>query len=505
MSASRCGRIVAPVLLALILTGFFYPDQWESSFVKTADKNKLKYIPDDKGNIIPDFSAVGYYRGDKPLPDIPVVTTLSPTDNAKNAIQSAIDELSKRPLDPNGFRGAILLKKGRYEIPGNINIRASGIVLRGEGTETKLIATGNVQQPLISVNGNGSLSEVRGSRIKITDKYVPVGAFSFNVASAAGLKPGDAIVIFRPGTEQWIRDIRMDQIEANPNTVQWKPQEYDLHFERTITSIKGNRITIDNPIVMGMEEQYGGGEIYRYTFEGRIQHVGVENIYCESAYTSDTAEDHAWDAVRFNRVENGWIRNVTARYFGYSCVNLGWLTKFITVKDCFSFDPKSKITGSRRYSFNNDGQLNLFINCQAADGRHDFVTGARVLGPNVFYNCKAVQAHADIGPHHRWAVGTLYDNIVTDGEINVQDRGNWGTGHGWAGVTQILWNCTAKRAAVQNPWASGKNYCIGLNGAKASGRLSGRPDGEWEGQNKPGLHPASLYMAQLKASGKTLQ
>jgi hypothetical protein len=114
------------------------------------------------------------------------------------------------------------------------------------------------------------------------------------------------------------------------------------------------------------------------------------------------------------------------------------------------------ITGGRRYSFSNNGQCNLFTNCHTTEGRHDYVTGSKTLGPNVFYNCTAKKTHADIGPHHRWAVGTLYDNIVTDGEINVQDRGNWGSGHGWAGVTQVLWNCTVKRAAVQSPWASGK-------------------------------------------------
>lgn len=81
-----------------------------------------------------------------------------------------------------------------------------------------------------------------------------------------------------------------------------------------------------------------------------------------------------------------------------------------------------------------------------------------------FYNCTAFQTYADIGPHHRWAVGTLYDNIITDGEINVQDRGQMGSGHGWAGVTQVLWNCRAKRAAVQNPWTSGNNYNIGMKG-----------------------------------------
>src|SRR5690606_18712876 len=118
--------------------------------------------------------------------------------------------------------------------------------------------------------------------------------------------------------------------------------------------------------------------------------------------------------------------------------------------------------GGRRYSFSVNGQLNLVKNCETKEGRHDYVTGAKTLGPNVFYNCKATNAWSDSGPHHRWSVGTLYDNIKTDGDINVHDRGNWGTGHGWSGTTQVFWNCEAKKMAVQNPWVSGKNYAIGI-------------------------------------------
>jgi len=485
--------------IALISASAFIPAQnWESSFVKLGKNGKLIYTSDAQGNVIPDFSRVGFYKGDKPIPNIPVVSTVEPSSNSLQTIQSAIDALAAKPIGSNGFRGVILLKKGIYEIPSSINIKASGIILRGEGEATKLIATGNTQYTLISVNGNGSPKELPG-RIKISDAYVPAGATSFNIESTGGFKTGDKIIVHRPATENWIHDIKMDQIETREGTKQWTTAEYALQFERVITNIKGKRIYIDNPIVMAMDAKYGGGEVYPYSFEGRITHVGIENLSCESTYSSDTAEDHAWDAIRFNRIENGWIRNVTSRYFGYSCINLGQYAKFITVMDSRCYDAKSKIEGSRRYSFNNDGQMNLFMNCETTDGRHDYVTGAKVAGPNVFYNCKASRTHADIGPHHRWSAGTLYDNIVTDGEINVQDRGNWGTGHGWSGVTQVIWNCTAKRAAIQSPWASGKNYCIGLQGEKYEGRLKGRPDAEWEGRNRDGLNPKSLYLAQLDA------
>jgi hypothetical protein len=491
-------------LSGILLSVSFKPSEnWQSKFVKLNKDGSLKYIPDEKGNTFPDFSLVGYYSGDKTIPDVAVVKTISPKEgNGEETIQSAIDEVAKRTPDKNGFRGAILLKKGSYKISGTVKIETSGIILRGEGNETKLIATDTMQRALINVSGKGSVQEIPNTRTKITDGYVPVGAKLFTVASAQGFKVGDKIIVYRPGTEQWIHDLEMDQIEERNGTKQWKPAEYNLSFERVITKIEGNKIFIDNPIVLAMESKYGGGEIFKYSFDGRINNVGIENLYCESEYLTDTSENHSWDAVQIDKIENGWVRNVTAKYFAYACVHLDPWAKNISVLDCYCSDHKSVITGGRRYSFCNEGQQNLFMNCHAADGRHDFVTQARTCGPNVFYNCDTKRTHADIGPHHRWSSGTLYDNIITDGEINIQDRGNYGSGHGWVGVTQILWNCTAKKVTVQSPWVNGKNYCIGLKGDKVAGRFKDRPDGEWEGQNKEGLQPVSLYIAQLNSRKK---
>ena len=475
---------------------------WESKFVKQLPDGSLQYTPDEKGNTIPDFSAVGFYHGDKNIPSVAVVTSISPSENAMQEIQAAIDKLSMQQPDSNGYRGAILLKRGVYNIPGSLFIKASGIVLRGEGnTEdgTKLIATAPSQKPLIDVSGTGNPKEVNRTRVAITDAYVPTGSFSFNVEDASKYAKGDKVMIYQPANDQLITDLRMDQIVERPGTKQWKADQYALSFQREVVSVKGNTITLDNPVMLAIDSKYGGGYLYKYTFDGRIQHIGIENIYCESPASSDTAEDHAWDAVSFERVENGWITQVTARYFAYSCANLGGLSKNITVSNSRCFDHKGKITGGRRYSFNNDGQQNLVINCTTSDGRHDYVTGAKTLGPNVFSNSSSDKTHADIGPHHRWAVGTLYDNITTDGEINVQDRGNYGSGHGWAGVTQVLWNCKVKAAAVQNPWVAGKNYSIGTIGQQAEGRFKDRLPGEWEGLNRSGLQPPSLYKAQLEA------
>ncbi|MGE9312568.1 hypothetical protein ACLOAU_13050 [Niabella sp. CJ426] len=492
------------IFLALAITSFTWKE-WHSKLVELKPDGRLVYKPDSKGNILPDFSRVGYETGNVAIPEIPVARTIEPGPQAADQIQQAIDELAGKPLNKLGFRGAIVLKKGRYSIKDQIKINASGIVLRGEGTGTTLIAEGTDKRPLIQVLGEGSIKEIKGTRTSVRTEYVPVGSFSIPVVSTAGFKKGDRIILEWNATEQWINDLKMNRIVERPGTLQWQVKEYRFQFQREVTGINGNNLIIDNPVVMEMDTKYCSAFIYKYDFNGRIRNIGVEHLNCESAYTADTSEDHSWNAISFDKVEHGWVRNVDARYFAFSCVNLGRFSKNISVLNCSASDHKSIITGGRRYSFNNDGQQNLFINCVAKDGRHDYVTGARVCGPNVFYNCKASNTHADIGPHHRWAMGTLYDNIETTGEMNVRDRGNWGSGHGWPGVNQIFWNCTARTIVVESPWVSGKNYAIGIKGKKVPGRLEGRPDGEWEGHEQDGLQPSSLYQAQLKARQLSLK
>jgi hypothetical protein len=59
------------------------------------------------------------YAGDKDIPDVSVVKIIEPAaeGTSEAIIQSAIDEVSKKPFNKDGFRGTILLKKGTYKIP----------------------------------------------------------------------------------------------------------------------------------------------------------------------------------------------------------------------------------------------------------------------------------------------------------------------------------------------------------------------------------------------------
>jgi hypothetical protein len=79
------------------------------------------------GNQVPDFSYVGYYKGEKEIPKIPIVKTIEPVegDNRRH-IQKAIREIQNLEPNADGIRGGLLLKAGEYKVSDQLNVRKSG-------------------------------------------------------------------------------------------------------------------------------------------------------------------------------------------------------------------------------------------------------------------------------------------------------------------------------------------------------------------------------------------
>ena len=268
-------------------------DSPQSSWVYYGADGTLQYRATASGDTIPDFSSVGYMQGKQLIPTVAVKETLAPDGAADDTarIQAAIDAVSAMPLDSNGFRGAVLLTAGTFNIAGQLRISASGVVIRGTGqgpTGTELYDVGTTMRDLILAQPSTDYQyrEVSGTRQQVTDTYVPVGATSFDVASTAGYHVGDKIIVNRPSTAAWITAIGMDASQMG--TEAWTPSSSFIQQDRTITAINGNRITIDIPIGTSMDQNngFGGGSIFKYT-AGRISNVGVEDIRFDSHYVSD--------------------------------------------------------------------------------------------------------------------------------------------------------------------------------------------------------------------------
>ena len=483
-------------LTIVVLQGNSYAQT--SSLVSIGTNGKLVYTPDSKGNIVPDFSGVGYMNSESPIPTVAVVTTVSPLsgDNSLN-VQSAIDAVSNLPLDNNGFRGAILFKSGTYQINTAITIKASGIVLRGEGFDgagTNFVATKTSQYNLFNFVRTSGTASISYTIKAITDSYVPIGTKQVTVASGHTFVVGDAVFVHRIPNDAWISLLGMNLLTSilpkDPTTTDWKADAYDMYSQRKVTAVNGDVITLDAPIMDIIDPVYSTGELVKFT-DNRIQKCGIENMRISSNYVSETDELHGWEAISFANIINAWARNIEVYYFGYSAVHITSTASWITVDSCKMLDAKSIITGGRRYSFNVDGQRNLIQNCTTRNGRHDYVDGSRTCGPNVFYNNTSTIQKSDIGPHHRWSTGILFDNIVSNGSQDVQNRLDSGSGHGWSGGQIMFWNCTAGKMIVQDPPGDQRNWAIGCKSSVITNK------GDWNTELLGTIESKGTFIAAI--------
>ncbi|MEO8885312.1 MAG: hypothetical protein ABI367_04555 [Mucilaginibacter sp.] len=499
-----------------------------TSLVYPGVDGKLVYVADSLGNKIPDFSNAGYRGGGSAIPYIPNKVTVWPVagDNSDN-VQAAIDKVSAMPLDASGFRGAVLLKMGFYPLDKPLYIKASGVILRGEGMSeigtilygktVKPRPTGRAARPaLINISGDKGIAVQEATKQTITTNYVPVGARSFNVASAKTFKVGDKVLVRRYGNQDWIKFIGEDSVSAGRN--RWRP--FTITYDRVITDVKGNTITVDAPIFTAVETRWGGGDVVKYDDE-RIENVAVENLrgiseydptvrttkygnmdrpdnvtaaeYNGEEYFSD--ENHYSNFINFSNSKNGWVRNMTAMHFVSSVVQVNAGSKWITVQDCQSWEPVSVRAGGRRFIYHVLGQLTLVQRCFSQKGRHNFVLQQSEASGNVFLDCTAVNPYSTSEPHNHWVNGVLYDNVKAPLTARY-----WDYIIGWAGANIVFWNCEGDFLIQSPPGA--KNYSFGHIGTasviynKPLQDLT-KPRGFIESLDKH-VTPRSLYLTQLK-------
>ncbi len=458
---------------------------------------RLIYGTQADGDRIPDFSMVGYKNGSVALPNtsggasVPVKATVNPGAagvDMTSTIQQAINNVSGLTPDANGFKGAVLLTAGNYPISGTLNINSSGVVLMGVGdsstTGTRLEATGTATRFLIEVDGSGSRS-TSGSTYTISDSYVPVGATSFHVTSTSSLAVGDSILITRPSPQNWIDDIGMNLLD-----MPWTPGSKNINWERTVTAIDTvtKTVTIDIPLTNSLDAQYGGGTFKHYSYSGRINQVGVSDMYMYSDSTGAGDLAHATGSIDMDRTINGWVHNVTSDGFAVNQIVFSGGTKFCTIDDAVIQNTTvSSQAPPAGLSFN--GQMCLANNIVYHGVYHAFAVGATVPGPMVFMNMTADGLLSESGPHQRWSTGGLIENFsVPTEDIQVTNRGNSGSGHGWAGANWVTWNSTAKTLDIASP-PTAQNWVIGSKGTQKGAAI-------YDSYGTP-VSLSSLYSKQL--------
>ncbi|HWJ90802.1 MAG TPA: hypothetical protein VNR87_06805 [Flavisolibacter sp.] len=471
-----------------------------SIWVHTGPDGKLVYKSTDRGDKIMDFSSAGFMGGGIAFPDPPVVITLAPVagDNSM-LIQQAIDQVSSMKMI-NGYRGTILLKPGVYDCSQTLKIEASGVVLRGSGsrpTGTIINMTGGPHNG-ISIKGNVR-SQTVSDPVAITDHYVPSGTSAFSVSSAAGFKAGDSIRIVKPVTESWIRFMGMDHLVRDGKNQTWISG--DIPVERTIKSISGNKIMVDIPLTDNYDATYldpAGTQVVKVASVGEISRIGIEELRIVAPAQSLTINESHHRAFSISGSSDCWAKNIEI----FNTVNSVSVTgRRITIDHVNITHEKPTIGAAKPADLNGSGPQILFNQCNiSGDNLFFFATGAKVSGPVVLLNC-TFNGNGWVQPHQRWATGVLIDNChVPNGGIDFMNRGEMGSGHGWAIGWSVAWNCTARSFLNQQP-PGAANWVIGSVGEKQRKAMPFDsvpllPEGIYDAHGTY-VRPGSLYLAQL--------
>ncbi len=469
----------------------------KESPIHITSERKLEYKIQPNGDRVPDYSYCGYMASESKLPNVPVKLIIPKTEaDATPLIQSAINYVSGLPMDKNGFRGAILLSNGTYKINESLLISASGVVLRGSGSGkngTVLLATGTNRETLIRVAGKNNRSVSHS--IPLENKYFPVNTSVLTFSKSHSFKIGDKVIVNRPSTKEWIESIGANRIGiyVDYTLTKWEAGDFDMNWDRTIVDVTSNTITIDAPITNGIDPKYGGGTVSSYEWDGRISHVGVENLKCVSAFDASNKKDenHRWMAITIENSTDSWVRRIIAENFVSSAVAVWETAKRITVEDCKSLNPVGEIGNYRRYSFQTLGQQVLFQRCYAEYGYHTFSVGFTTPGPNAFVQCYSYMPYNFSGAIGGWSSGILFDKMTVDGgNISFDYRDVDGQGAGWSAANSFCWQGRAAQIHLSAP-PEAQNWAYGS-------WAQGYGNGHHELQHTF-IKPESLYYAQLEA------
>ncbi len=496
-----------PLCLVTLLMSVHALLAQQSQWVHPGAKGHLVYFRDKNGVTIPDYSFAGYHSGGVALPTVPAQINILPTgadDTA--AIQQAIDSVSARPLDAKGFRGAVQLAPSVFHCSAALVIAASGVVLRGAGSDadheaTSINLTGDPHVGII-IKGNFALNTTSPAT-DITDAYVPFGARTVHVTNATHIHAGDLVQISKPVTTAWIEFMGMSKLERADRDEHWIGAKA-LNARRVVTAVNGNAVTFQIALMDSYDSRFLGAEhftVQPVAVSEQVKEVGVEDLRIVAPTVSVGFHDPHTIAMEINAAADSWVRNV-AMIDTTEGVRVDFDSERITLTRVDVEQSKTVTSSAKPFHFAINGTQVLVDRATGiGDSVTYFATEPGQQGPVVILN-SVFYGDGNLEPHQRWSTGLLVDNCsVPNGGIHLINRGIMGSGHGWAIGWGVVWNSTASEFIIQQApgtitWAMGNRGLLESEGMPdgKGGRVHGTPlpSGLIESQGRP-VTPQSLY------------
>jgi hypothetical protein len=273
------------------------PTPWHSELLDVSAEGALVYHPDADGFVIPDFSNAGYKNGEEPIPDVSVIKEIEPVsgDNTQH-IRNAINEMASFPLNEDGIRGALLLKKGLYPVVGPIYLDVEGVVLRGEGntgdpsvstviydTCKDLSAASGRAVLVLGHKSNDGWDMGKNNETNIIDNIVPAGSYKVHIAKNENYRAGDPVCIYHPCSEAWLQAVEYGQTYTPGGQPEgaWTTSSAPIYYHRYVKNVAHEgtvtEITLDAPVFYTLNRSLSQCTIYRFNRKA-LQNIGIENL-----------------------------------------------------------------------------------------------------------------------------------------------------------------------------------------------------------------------------------
>lgn len=458
---------------------------------------------------LPDFSFAGYQRGEKPIPnrapDVSVSDFGAVGDGETDDTAAFLKAISE-----SGGK-VIGIPEGRFLITDILEIKKSGTVLQGAGPEKTILVC---PKPLHEIRPKPLTDHTAKTGYSWSGGIVWIFGSSFGRYRIADIQPsakrGDrSITVINPDStlkqgQEVIIAVKDDDTKSLLNYL-YAEDPGDLsdmasgkeerHQVCRITSIEGDKITLDRPLRFDLRESFRP-QLRKY--DPRLQECGVEKIgfeFPEEPYHGHFTEE-GYNAISIQQAVHCWARDIriTNADSGIFLAH----GRFCTVQDVV-FESKRRpgpanCTG--HHGLSPGGEDNLLT-------RFDFRTrfihdiSVELTTGCVFSNGKGIDLNLD---HHRRApYENLFSNLdLGEGERAFHSGGARGRGH-HAAAGNTYWNLASKkRVGWPAQFGPDRLNWIALNSRE---RRSGNPEkwsGRWVETMRPGrIEPADLHAAQL--------
>jgi len=490
------------VLICILLFGV--NSTWAQSTSGLWGSSGEKWNPHGR---LPDFSHAGYHSSEKAIPNVKQAADVKTFGAKGDGRTDDSDAFIKAIATVKS--GAIYIPPGRYKIAKIIEIRKSGIVLRGAGANKTFLVfptplndikpnMGKTTsgRPTSNYSWSGGFVWFKGSfgSGKLTTISAPAkrGERELKVASTPGLKPGQRIQILLRDDAK--KSLLSHLYSGDPgDTGKIRASSHKVSLTCRVASAAKGRLTIDRFLPFDVRLAWRP-EIRQ--FAPTVSESGIEEVcflFPKRQYKGHFTE-LGYNAIAFSGVVNCWARNIRIVNADSGIYAHG---RFCTMQH-ISLETDGAKTGRGgvfgHHGVTLGGSDNLLTQFDIRMRFVHDITVSRSWG-NVASNGRGVDLCFD---HHKKAP---FANLFTNLDIGAGGR-MWRCGGGRSlgrhcGAFGTFWGIRAKKSQA-HPGKFGP-ASINLVGVETSRPSKIDPNGIWFEAIKPKLLiPQNLHAAQLK-------